>query len=311
MSLVRPNASAIKDRALGALLGLAVGDALGTTLEFTQRDSYTHLTDMIGGGPFELKPGQWTDDTAMALALGESLCAKPALDEADLMGRFANWYVDGVNSCTGTCFDIGNATRSAIEAWLRSGNPFAGSTDPSTAGNGSLMRLAPVAVRHWQDPAVLVDVARRQSITTHGASQAVEVCERFARVLAEAIAGRDWQAALDGQEDSQDLAIAAIIAGDWRAKSRSQILSSGYVIHSFEAAFWCVAQTDSFRSAVLLAANLGDDADTTAAITGQLAGAVYGAGAIPQPWLDKLAWREDIEALARELFEASLIEGIR
>ena len=95
------------------------------------------------------------------------------------------------------------------------------------------MRLAPVAVRHWQDPAVLVDVARRQSITTHGASQAVEVCERFARVLAEAIAGRDWQAALDGQEDSQDLAIAAIIAGDWRAKSRSQILSSGYVIHSF------------------------------------------------------------------------------
>ena len=108
--------SPIENRAVGALLGLAVGDALGTTLEFTQRDSYTPLADMVGGGPFELQPGQWTDDTSMALALAESLSVKAALDEADLMGRFANWYVHGVNSCTGTCFDIGHATRSAIEA---------------------------------------------------------------------------------------------------------------------------------------------------------------------------------------------------
>lgn len=300
------NPSATEDRALGALLGLAVGDALGTTLEFTRRDNYVHLTDMVGGGPFELQPGQWTDDTSMALALAESLCAKPNLDEADLMGRFANWYVHGVNSCTGACFDIGHATRSAIDAWLRSGNPLAGSTDPNTAGNGSLMRLAPVAIRHWHNTGRLVDVARRQSLTTHGAPQAVEACVRFAQVLAETIGGGDWADALSRQEASQDMAIATIVAGSWREKNRSQIASSGYVVHSLEAAFWCVAKTESFRDAVLLAANLGDDADTTAAITGQLAGAVHGAGSIPQTWLEKLAWREDIEALARKLYAGSL-----
>lgn len=296
----------VEDRALGTLLGLAVGDALGTTLEFTMRDSYAHLTDMVGGGPFCLKPGQWTDDTSMALALAESLCAKPHLDESDLMGRFANWYLHGVNSCTGTCFDIGHATRSAIETWLRTGNSFAGSTAPQTAGNGSLMRLAPVAIRHWQAPDLMADVAKRQSLTTHGAPQAVEVCMRFAKVLSEVIAGRDWQEALQSQGTSQDQAIAAIVSGNWRSKERSQIASSGYVIHSFEAAFWCVDRTGSFQDAVLLAANLGDDADTTAAITGQLAGAVYGASAIPLPWLAKLAWRDDIEALASRLFVASL-----
>ncbi|GEO02220.1 ADP-ribosylglycohydrolase [Novosphingobium sediminis] len=306
MSQDRTDLAAIEDRALGALLGLAVGDALGTTLEFTRRDSYPHLTDMIGGGPFELEPGQWTDDTSMALALAESLLAKPDLDEIDLMGRFANWYVHGVNSCTGSCFDIGNATRTAIDTWLRTGRALAGSTDPNTAGNGSLMRLSPVAIRHWPDPATLVDVAKRQSLTTHGAPQAVEACARFALVLADAIAGRDWREALDCQETSDDLAIAAIIKGNWRSKGRLDIASSGYVIHSLEAAFWCVDQTETFRDAVLIAANLGDDADTTAAITGQLAGVVHGAGAIPQTWLDKLAWREDIESLASRLFAASL-----
>ena len=308
MSQDRTDLAAIEDRALGALLGLAVGDALGTTLEFTRRDSYPHLTDMIGGGPFELEPGQWTDDTSMALALAESLLAKPDLDETDLMGRFANWYVHGVNSCTGACFDIGNATRTAIEAWLQSGNPNAGSTDPRTAGNGSLMRLAPVAIRHWQDDARLLDVARRQSMTTHAAPQAVEVCALFAQVLAEVIAGRDWQESIDGLDAEGDPEIHAIAAGAWRDKDRAEIASSGYVLHSFEAAFWCVARTESFRDAVLLAANLGDDADTTAAITGQLAGAVYGASTIPGPWLDKVAWREEIEGLARQLFLASLAD---
>lgn len=301
--------SIIEDRALGALLGLAVGDALGTTLEFTQRDTYRHLTDMVGGGPFELQPGQWTDDTSMALALAESLLAQPSLDEADLMGRFANWYVHGVNSCTGTCFDIGHATRSAIKAWLRSGNPVAGSTDPNTAGNGSLMRLAPVAIRYWRAPDLLIDVARRQSLTTHGAPQAVEACACFAQVLAEAIGGGDWMQALNSQSETEDLAISKIVAASWREKDRSQIASSGYVVHSLEAAFWCVAETETFRDAVLLAANLGDDADTTAAITGQLAGAVYGAGLIPPVWLERVAWRDDIETLARRLFADSLVSA--
>lgn len=136
---------AIRDRAIGALIGLAAGDAVGTTLEFKRRDSYPRLTDMVGGGPFRLKPGQWTDDTSMALALADSLIENPDLDPADLMRRFVAWRDEGAYSCTGTCFDIGMTVSSALSRWQRSGDPLAGSTDPNSAGNGSLMRLSPVA----------------------------------------------------------------------------------------------------------------------------------------------------------------------
>ena len=285
---------AIADRELGALLGLAAGDALGTTLEFSARDSQPRLTDMIGGGPFRLKPGEWTDDTAMALALLDSLNANPRLDEADLMRRFVAWHETGEYSCTGTCFDIGNTTRSALGRFKRTGNPFAGSADPMSAGNGSLMRLAPAAIRHWQDRAKLRDVAARQSRTTHGAPEAVDACIAFAEVLADAIAGYPRSQVLRVRDYPYAGQIGAIMAGSWRGKRRSEIRSSGYVAHSLEAALWCVGRTTCFADAVLLAANLGDDADTTAAITGQLAGALYGAGGIPDKWLEQLAWRERI-----------------
>ncbi|GGE03029.1 hypothetical protein GCM10011515_23300 [Tsuneonella deserti] len=142
---------AIRGRALGALVGLAVGDALGTTLEFRPRDSYEPLTDIVGGGPFRLAPGQWTDDTAMALAHAESLHANPSLDPADLMARFWSWRRDGTYSCTGSCFDIGATVSAALQRWRRTRNPLVGSADPMSAGNGALMRLAPVALRWWHD----------------------------------------------------------------------------------------------------------------------------------------------------------------
>jgi len=306
MTIYQTTNSKTEDRAIGALLGLATGDALGTTIEFLERDTYKHLTDIVGGGPFKLKPGQWTDDTAMALALGESLCEHPRLDEKDLMTRFTNWYEKGAYSCTGTCFDIGNVTRAAIEKWRLTGNPLSGSTDTYSAGNGSLMRLAPVAIRHWQCETSLLTIAERQSQTTHGAAQAIKACRYFAKALSLAIKGEDWEKALKSDELHQDDALTPIINGSWRRKNRVQISSSGYVLHSLEASFWCVSQTDNFADAVLLAANLGDDADTTAAITGQLAGALYGAKAIPTSWLDKLAWKDEIETLARRLYTASL-----
>ena len=144
-------ADAICNRALGAFLGLAVGDAVGTALEFCARDSQPRLEDMEGGGPFLLPPGYWTDDTAMALALADSLAASEALDARDLMDRFVRWWQDGDYSCCGHCFDIGNTTRAALERYLRTRDPLAGSARPGSAGNGSLMRLAPVALRFWQD----------------------------------------------------------------------------------------------------------------------------------------------------------------
>lgn len=166
----------IADRACGSLLGLAIGDAVGTTLEFKARDSYQPLTEMVDGGPFGLKPGEWTDDTAMALAPTDSLATDPALDEKDLMRRFDEWHESGTYSCTGRCFDIAITTRQALSRWKRTGDPFAGSTDPQKAGNGSLMRLSPVAIRHFKNRALLCAVAARQRRTTHAAPEAVDAC---------------------------------------------------------------------------------------------------------------------------------------
>ena len=297
---------AVADRALGAMLGLAVGDALGTTLEFAPRDTRPRLTDMTGGGPFHLAPGEWTDDTAMALALMDSLIAHPRLDERDLMDRFVAWHQRGTYSCTGRCFDIGITTRAALAHYKRSGNPLAGSADPMSAGNGSLMRLAPVAIRHWNDSQTLRDVAARQSRTTHAAPAALDACIGFAQILADAIAGSARSQVLRCRSSELTAAIAPILVGSWRSRHRDAIASTGYVAHSLQAALWCVGRTGSFEDAVLLAANLGEDADTTAAITGQLAGALYGASAIPAQWRQRLAWSERIATTARALFQQSL-----
>lgn len=296
--------TSLRDRAMGTMLGLAVGDAIGTTLEFTPRDAVAKVTDVTGGGPFRLKPGEWTDDTSMALALMDSLLVDPSLNERDLMERFSAWYENGSYSPTGRCFDIGVTTRQALAEWRKTNDPIAGPTSASSAGNGSLMRLAPVAVRHWRDRETLIDTAARQSKTTHGATESVAACLALAELLADAIQGLPGTALLRERSCDYAGAIGAIMVGSWRFKHRDQIRSSGYVAHSLEAAMWCVGRTANFRDAVLLAANLGDDADTTAAITGQLAGAIYGASAIPSGWLAKLAWRDRIVSTTNALFDA-------
>jgi ADP-ribosyl-[dinitrogen reductase] hydrolase len=303
-----PGASseAVHDRALGALFGLAVGDALGTTLEFRRRDSYEPLTDLVGGGPFNLEPGQWTDDTAMALALADSLLANAELDEADLMARFWSWRQEGRYSCTGSCFDIGVTISAALQRWKHTGDPIAGSTHAMSAGNGALMRLAPVALRWWNDPWRLGDVAIRQSATTHATPEALSASAAFALVLADAISGKPRSAVLAPRNGDYAGSISAIMAGSWRGKLRDAIGSSGYVAHSLEAALWAVGRTASFKGAVLLAANLGGDADTTSAITGQLAGALYGLSSIPAKWLSCLAWRERIQRAGEALSDPNL-----
>jgi ADP-ribosyl-[dinitrogen reductase] hydrolase len=299
---------AIEDRAIGALLGLAIGDAIGTTLEFRARDTYKAVTDMVGGGPFGLKAGEWTDDTAMALALSDSLEAREDLDEQDLLSRFMNWWRWGVYSCTGECFDIGVTTQQALMRWQSTKAPYSGSTDPMSAGNGSLMRLAPVAIRFWNDRARLRDIAGRQSKTTHGAPEAIDACIAFAEVLADAIEGRSLLEVLRARSEPYVGAVGAIMRGQWREKARSEIRSTGYVAHSLEAALWCVDRSTDYQGAVLVAANLGEDADTTAAITGQLAGALYGASGIPEDWVRRVAWREQIKAKATSLVGKALAD---
>jgi ADP-ribosyl-[dinitrogen reductase] hydrolase len=295
---------ALVDRAIGALLGLAVGDAIGTTLEFSSRDTQPPLTDMVGGGPFRLKPGQWTDDTSMALALAYSLLRGGGFDPHDCMARFVNWYRWGDNSCTGECFDIGATTAEALQRFERSGDPFAGSISPLSAGNGSLMRLSPVAI--WgvgRTDDEIMEVARQQSRLTHGADECVDSCVGFALLTAQAIRGAPRDELLATNPLAGSGKVAEVFAGSWRGKTRDQISSSGYVVHSLEAALWCVANTASFDQAILLAANLADDADTVAAITGQLAGALYGASDIPWHWRERLAWHDDIVDLAGRLLD--------
>ncbi len=297
--------NAIRDRALGAFLGLAIGDALGTTLEFSARDSKPRLEGMTGGGPFDLPCGAWTDDTAMALALAESLAASGELDCRDLMDRFVGWCKDGEYSCTGDCFDIGITTRDALARYLQTKDPMAGSTDPQTAGNGSLMRLAPVALRFWNHRSRLAESAAAQSRTTHGAEQAVDACRVFAEMLADAIAGSPRVDLLEPRRFEGHPEIAGIVNGSWRGRRRSEVRSSGYVVHTLEAAIWAVARTGNFQNAVLLAANLADDADTVAAVTGQLAGALYGLSGIPEGWLNRVAWKERLVRVASQLLSES------
>ena len=285
-------ADSVRDRAIGAFLGLAVGDAVGTTLEFKTRDRQERVRDMVGGGPFGLRPGEWTDDTTMSLALAESLADCGALDCRDLMDRFVGWWKKGEYSCTGSCFDIGITTRAALQRYVRTGDPMAGSTEPRSAGNGSLMRLSPVALRFWDDRAQLDAAAAEQSRTTHGAEEAVDACRAFAELLAEAIAGKARADVLAPGRFDGAPEVSRVLGGSWRGKARDEISSSGYVIHTLEAALWSVARTSDFRGAVLLAANLADDADTVAAVTGQLAGALYGLNDIPGEWLEKVAWKD-------------------
>ena len=294
----------VRGRAQGALIGLALGDALGTTLEFSDRDTLPPVTDLVGGGPFELAPGQWTDDTSMALCLADSLLQRNALDARDLVECFCRWYEEGYNSVTGECFDIGVTTCEALRSYRATGAPLSGSTDPGSAGNGSLMRLAPVAIRWWHDRAAAVAAARLQSRTTHGAPQAVESCALFAELLVEAIGGAPKERVLQARDWDGDAGVAAVAAGSWRDKARDDISSSGYVLHTLEAALWCVGRSETVADALVLAANLGHDSDTVGAVTGQLAGALWGRSGAPAAWLDKLAWRQHLEVLAARLFEA-------
>ncbi|POA46820.1 ADP-ribosylglycohydrolase [Pseudomonas sp. MPR-ANC1] len=300
----------LPERYRGALLGLACGDAVGTTVEFQPRGSFQPLSDMVGGGPFHLKPGQWTDDTSMALCLAESLLNKNGFDAADQMGRYLNWWKWGYLSSTGECFDIGMTVSQALSHYQQTGEPFAGSIDPYTAGNGSLMRLVPVVLFYFPDPQLIQRFAADSSRTTHAAPEAIECCQLFAELIGKALQGASKTELRHSSVSAfTQPKVAAIARGDYLSKSISEIRGSGYSVQSLEAALWCFHHTGNFAEAILQAANLGEDADTTAAIVGQLAGAHYGVRAIPAHWLEKLHEGEEITATADRLLEASRLRA--
>ncbi len=290
-------------RLYGCLLGLAVGDAVGTTVEFQPRESFRPLTDMTGGGPFYLLPGQWTDDTSMALCLATSLVECNGFDARDQMERYCRWADTGYLSSTGSRFDIGGTIAAALGRFRQTGDPYAGSTDPHAAGNGSIMRLAPIPMFFYPDIAAAEHHAAESSRTTHGAAECVDACRLLARITCRALQGlpKDEVTFADSTSFTGAEKIVAIARGVYRSKPETAIRGSGYVVDSLEAALWCFTRTENFAEAILMAANLGDDADTTAAVCGQVAGAYYGEEGIPAAWLERLALRVEITRLADRL----------
>ena len=332
--------AAERDRFRGCLLGLAAGDALGTTLEFESPGSFEPIDDMVGGGPFRLQPGQWTDDTSLALCLATSLVECGGFDAADQMQRYVRWWREGYLSSTGSCFDIGNTTVGALSRFVEHGDFYAGSTDSNSAGNGSLMRLAPVPMCFAGRAVEAIAMAAESSKTTHQAREAVDACRYFAGLLVGALRGVNKQVLLspgycpvEGLWARHPLAekIAHVADGSfkdrnppdiegtlrrrrrwpgWRSfKDRhpAHIKGTGYVVDALEAALWAFHRSDGFREGALLAVNLGDDADTTGAIYGQIAGAHYGADAIPATWRDKLTMAAEIMSLADHLYDQAAL----
>lgn len=296
------------ERFRGCLLGLAAGDAVGTTVEFQARGSFLPVKDMVGGGPFNLEPGQWTDDTSMALCLATSLLDTGKFDAVDQMERYCNWYEKGYLSSTGECFDIGNTVSQALSQYKLTGNPFSGSTNPRSAGNGCLMRLAPVPMFYFPDRDRVLHFSGESSRTTHGAAECIDASRLLGDILFRALSGASKAESLLASEPDlvESVSIQAIAKGDYRQKKLSDIRGTGYVVDSLEAALWCFWTTNTYEQAILAATNLGDDADTTAAICGQIAGAFYGESAIPSHWLRQLTMRDEITELADRLYAAAV-----
>ena len=301
-----------QDRFRGCLLGLAAGDALGTTLEFFYPGTFQPIDDMVGGGWFSLDPGQWTDDTSMALCVAKSLIERGGFDPLDQIERYVMWRDFGKLSSTGHCFGIGNTVADALSRFERTGDPYAGSSDPLSAGNGSLMRLAAVPMYFAGDTAEAIERSADSSKTTHGAREAVDACRYFAGLLVGALHGVDKETLLstgyspvEGLWETSPLAekIAVVADGSFKDLEPPEIQGSGYVVKSLEAALWAFHNSQDFRDGALLAVNLGYDADTTGAIYGQIAGAHYGVEAIPVEWRERLSMGEEIISMADSLYE--------
>jgi len=304
------NTRQFQDHARGALIGLAVGDALGTTLEFQSPGSFKPIDDILGGGPFNLRPGEWTDDTSMALCLAASIIECNDFNPADQMNRYIRWRDEGYMSSNGRCFDIGNTVSNSLHEYQITKDPFAGSADPYSAGNGSIMRLAPIPIAFANNPQRAINLAAESSRTTHAAPTCLDACRFMTAVIIGALQGRTKNELLQphftpapSAWENQPLTpeINKIALGSYKEKNPPEIKGTGFVVDSLEAALWAFHNSDDFKSGALLAVNLGDDADTTGAVFGQIAGAYYGEKTIPQNWKNALNQYNKIKTLTDQL----------
>lgn len=304
------------DRKQGTLLGLAIGDALGAAVEFRSPGRFEPVTGYRGGGPHGLGPGEWTDDTSMALALADSISER-GWNLDDQARRYVSWFRKGHYSVTGHCFDIGTTTASALKRFEKTGDArSSGPTHESSSGNGSIMRLAPVPIafaHHYPiELGTLVERAIESSLPTHGSDQCLSACAALGLLTTglihgerrEAVLAPDWWVweELKAYHVLHPL-IESVVAGSFRTKPPHSIRGTGHVVASLEAALWAFASSNGFEEAVLKAVNLGDDADTTGAVCGQLAGACWGASGIPESLMTGLARRDILDPILAKLLD--------
>ena len=311
----------LASRIRGSIYGVAAGDALGGPVEFRNRGSFPPVTKYRYNAQFDLPPGSWTDDTSMTLCLAKSLVDKKGnFNILDQVNNYVKWFKEGYLSSSGTCFDIGNATRISLSVWqghLSEGNADAearGQLDVDAAldqeqncGNGSLMRTAPIAlVYHAENEQLLDDYTSRAGKVTHPHATCIESCQVYVRMISAMLKNRDGQISkralfevLRTYNWKSD--ILKFTFGKYRTLDdivhtpESVISSSGFVVHTLEAALWAFFTTENFRDGVLKVVNLGDDADTVGAVYGGFAGAYYGFDDMPEDWVKGLQKRGMID----------------
>jgi ADP-ribosylglycohydrolase len=301
-----------------ALFGVAVGDALGVPVEFNSRQTIAKnpVTDMIGYGTYHLPAGTWSDDSSLAFCLAEALTQD--FDLNTIGQNFVKWYKDDFWTPRGNVFDIGIATKQAISRLAQGEQPeLAGGFDESDNGNGSLMRILPLLF-YIQDKPVTerYEITKQVSSITHGHIRSVIACFYYLEFARQLFSGKDkfetyanLQIEITNHLTSLSInpteiaLFEKLLKNDIYKLTADEIQSSGYVLHTLEASIWCLITTDNYKEAVLKAVNLGGDTDTTGAVTGGLAGLLYGFDDIPNKWLQLIAKYDDIENLIERLNE--------
>ncbi len=293
-------------------MGLAVGDAVGTTNEFKVAGTFKPITDMVGGGPFLLKPGQWTDDTSMALCIADSLLAMGHYDSFDVMERYQRWFSKGYRSSTDRCFDIGGQVRAALFDFEHEQRVPVTAERSNRAGNGAIMRLAPVVIAGFEHREIreIVVTAGLSARETHYSVEAEAATEVFAALLVGALLGWAPEHIINvgwaSTGPAFDEMAARVISTDPAERAAWEKDTSGYIVNGLRLAVHGLLDFGSFDEAVLAIANMGGDADTNAAIYGQLGGAYFGVEAIPASWRSTLYQGEEIDELARALVNLRL-----
>ncbi|WP_434658790.1 ADP-ribosylglycohydrolase family protein [Sulfurimonas sp. NW9] len=297
-----------KNKIVGSLIGLAVGDALGAPYEF-KKPSYEVSSHFVEGGAHSISIGEWTDDTSMALCLAQSLIENNGFNAKDQMDKYVSWEEDGYFSTRSQCFDIGNTVARALSTYRRTKEPFSGITGDANSGNGSLMRLAPIVLLYYKDINKLIKYASLSSKTTHKSQLAVDACIYYAQLIAGAVKGYSKEKLLSNEFiDIQDIRkeVLNVINGSY--KEDKVYKPTGYVIDTLETALMAFYRFNSFEDGLLHVISLGYDTDTVGAVYGQLAGAFYGYKAIPHKWSLLLMKHDMIYDVAINLYQTEVKE---